>query len=46
VLSDGDSELKIVIITAVPGSADETRLRLAAIGGGPAPGTSEPFVPA
>jgi transcriptional regulator with XRE-family HTH domain len=35
VLSDGDSELKIVIMTAVPGSADETRLRLAAIGGVP-----------
>jgi transcriptional regulator with XRE-family HTH domain len=35
VLSDGDSELKIVIMTAAPGSADETRLRLAAIGGVP-----------
>jgi len=29
VLTDGDSELKIVILTASPGSADETRLRLA-----------------
>jgi transcriptional regulator with XRE-family HTH domain len=46
VLSDGDSELKIVIMTAVPGSADETKLRLAAIGGPSAAGTSEPFVPA
>ena len=46
VLSDGDSELKIVIMTAAPGSADETRLRLAVIGGPPAPGASEPFVPA
>lgn len=27
-LTDGDSELKIVIMTAAPGSADETRLRL------------------
>ncbi|WP_328994251.1 helix-turn-helix transcriptional regulator [Kribbella sp. NBC_01245] len=31
VLTDGDSELKIVIMTAVPGSADETKLQLAAI---------------
>ena len=46
VLSDGDSDLKIVIMTAVPGSADETKLRLAVIGGPPAAGTSEPFVPA
>lgn len=29
VLTDGDSELKIVILTAAPGSPDETRLRLA-----------------
>jgi transcriptional regulator with XRE-family HTH domain len=35
VLTDGDSELKIVIMTAVPGSADETTLRLAAIAGPP-----------
>ncbi|MGW7658089.1 MmyB family transcriptional regulator, partial [Streptomyces tendae] len=27
VLTDGDSEFKIVILTAVPGSADETKLR-------------------
>jgi hypothetical protein len=33
VLTDGDSELKIVIMTAVPGSADETKLRLAEIAG-------------
>lgn len=33
VLTDGDSELKIVIMTAAPGSADETTLRLAAIAG-------------
>jgi transcriptional regulator with XRE-family HTH domain len=31
VLTDGDSELKIVIMTAVPGSTDETKLQLAAI---------------
>ncbi|GAA3651614.1 helix-turn-helix transcriptional regulator [Streptomyces iranensis] len=35
VLTDGDSEFKIVIMTAVPGSADETKLRLAAIAGSP-----------
>jgi transcriptional regulator with XRE-family HTH domain len=33
VLTDGDSELKIVIMTAVPGSEDETKLRLTAIAG-------------
>ncbi|MFF6802974.1 helix-turn-helix domain-containing protein [Streptomyces sp. NPDC012616] len=33
VLNDGDSELKIVIMTAVPGSEDETKLRLTAIAG-------------
>ncbi|MEV6034245.1 hypothetical protein AB0L65_24040 [Nonomuraea sp. NPDC052116] len=27
ILTDGDSELKIVIMTAVPGSEDETKLR-------------------
>ncbi|WP_211369808.1 helix-turn-helix transcriptional regulator [Nonomuraea turkmeniaca] len=35
VLTDGDSELKIVIMTAVPGSTDETKLRLAVIAGPP-----------
>jgi transcriptional regulator with XRE-family HTH domain len=34
-LTDGDSDLKIVIMTAVPGSEDETKLRLAAIAGQP-----------
>jgi len=34
--ADGDSELKIVIMTAAPGSEDETKLRLAAIAGPPA----------
>ncbi|MEV7344662.1 helix-turn-helix transcriptional regulator [Streptomyces sp. NPDC093544] len=29
VLTDGDSDLKIVILTALPGSADEAKLRLA-----------------
>ncbi|WP_459755939.1 helix-turn-helix transcriptional regulator [Streptomyces sennicomposti] len=33
VLSEGDSEHKIVIMTAVPGSEDETKLQLAAITG-------------
>ncbi|MFF5727719.1 helix-turn-helix domain-containing protein [[Kitasatospora] papulosa] len=36
VLTDGDSELKIVVMTAVPGSEDETKLRLTAITGPPA----------
>lgn len=31
VLTDGDTELKIVILTAVLGTEDETRLRLAAM---------------
>lgn len=35
VLTDGDTELKIVILTAEPGSADETKLRLASIAGPP-----------
>jgi hypothetical protein len=35
-LTDGDSELKIVIMTAVPGSPDETKQRLAVIAGPPA----------
>ncbi|MFF5174726.1 helix-turn-helix domain-containing protein [Micromonospora sp. NPDC000089] len=33
VLTDGDRELKIVILSAAPGSDDETRLRLAAVAG-------------
>jgi transcriptional regulator with XRE-family HTH domain len=33
VLTDGDTELKIVILTAVPGSEDETKLSLAAVAG-------------
>ena len=32
-LGDGDTELKIVVMTAVPGSEDETKLRLAVITG-------------
>ncbi|MEU8693422.1 helix-turn-helix transcriptional regulator [Streptomyces sp. NPDC048665] len=36
VLTDGDSELKIVIMTAVPGSEDETKLRLTTVTGPPA----------
>ncbi|TFI42556.1 XRE family transcriptional regulator [Rhodococcus sp. 1R11] len=33
VLTDGDAELKIVVMTAAPGSEDETKLRLAAVSG-------------
>ncbi|MFB4278549.1 helix-turn-helix transcriptional regulator [Nonomuraea sp. MTCD27] len=33
ILNDGDSERKIVIMTAAPGSEDETKLRLAAVAG-------------
>ncbi|MBD3010745.1 helix-turn-helix transcriptional regulator [Streptomyces sp. 5-10] len=36
VLTDGDSELKIVIMTAVPGSQDETKLQLTTVIGPPA----------
>ncbi|MFI0241338.1 helix-turn-helix transcriptional regulator [Streptomyces sp. NPDC016845] len=36
VLSEGDSEHKIVIMTAMPGSEDETKLRLTAVTGAPA----------
>ncbi|MFI1035466.1 helix-turn-helix transcriptional regulator [Streptomyces sp. NPDC020951] len=35
VLTDGESDLKIVIMTAVPGSTDETKLKLATIAGPP-----------
>ena len=37
VLTDGDAELKIVILTASPGSEDETKLRLAVLAGVPDP---------
>jgi transcriptional regulator with XRE-family HTH domain len=33
VLTDGDSELKIVIMSTVPGSEDETKLKLAVLAG-------------
>ncbi|TXR55598.1 helix-turn-helix transcriptional regulator [Quadrisphaera setariae] len=33
VLTDGDADLKIVVMTAVPGSEDESRLQLAALAG-------------
>lgn len=36
VLTDGDSELKIVIMTAAPASEDETKLHLTAVAGPPA----------
>jgi transcription regulator MmyB-like protein len=34
-LTDGDTEHKIVIMTAASGTADETNLRLAAVAGTP-----------
>ncbi|WP_327108617.1 MmyB family transcriptional regulator [Nonomuraea glycinis] len=37
VLTDGDSELKIVVMTTTPGTPDETKLRLAVIAGPPPP---------
>nr|WP_223297285.1 helix-turn-helix transcriptional regulator [Catenulispora acidiphila] len=40
VLGDGDTELKIVIMTAVPGSEDETKLRLAVVAGAATAGIS------
>lgn len=36
-LTDGDSDLKIVVLTAEPGSEDETKLRLAAVAGAASP---------
>jgi transcriptional regulator with XRE-family HTH domain len=36
ILTDGDSELKIVIMTAAPGSEDESRLQLTTVIGTPA----------
>lgn len=36
VLTDGESELKIVIMTAAPGSEDETKFRPTAVPGPPA----------
>jgi len=35
VLTDGDAELKIVILTAAPGTSDETSMRLATVAGVP-----------
>lgn len=40
VLTDGDAELKIVILTAAPGTEDETKLRLAAVAGARDPALS------
>ncbi len=37
VMTDGDAELKIVILTAAPGTEDETKLRLAFLSGIPDP---------
>ncbi|MFI9598234.1 hypothetical protein [Nonomuraea sp. NPDC052265] len=42
VLVGGDSGCKIVIMSAVPGSADETRLRLAAVAGPPVDADGSP----
>jgi hypothetical protein len=36
-LGDGESDLKIVVMTTVPGSADETKVRLAAVAGATSP---------
>ncbi|MEU5256829.1 helix-turn-helix transcriptional regulator [Streptomyces longwoodensis] len=36
VLTDGDSDLKIVILTAAPGSEDESKIQLATVTGPPA----------
>jgi transcriptional regulator with XRE-family HTH domain len=41
VLGDGDTELKIVVMTAVPGSEDETKLRLAVIAGAASPAPAD-----
>ncbi|MFF3165422.1 helix-turn-helix transcriptional regulator [Streptomyces sp. NPDC003273] len=42
ILTDGDSELKIVIMTAVPGSEDETKLQLTTVTGPPATTRPDP----
>ena len=42
VLGAGDAELKIVVLTAVPGSADETALQLAVLAGASSPVVPEP----
>ena len=42
VLTDGDAELKIVVLTAAPGTEDETKLRLAA-GAGVQPDSRPPL---
>jgi transcriptional regulator with XRE-family HTH domain len=36
-LGDGESDLKIVVMTTFPGSADETKVRLAAVAGATSP---------
>lgn len=46
VLTDGDAELKIVILTAAPDTEDETRLRLAFLSGVPDPLVAETNTPA
>nr|WP_308401944.1 hypothetical protein [Streptomyces shenzhenensis] len=44
VLTDGDTELKIVIMTAAPGSEDETKLQLTTVVGPRAGTTGAPAV--
>jgi hypothetical protein len=44
VLNDSDTDLKIVIYTAAPGSEDETKLDLARVAGAVAP--AQPPTPA
>lgn len=46
VLTDGDAELKIVILTAAPDTEDETRLRLAFLSGVAHPARSPVLGPA
>ncbi|GAA3342025.1 helix-turn-helix transcriptional regulator [Amorphoplanes nipponensis] len=42
VMTDGDAELKIVVLTVAPGSEDETRMRLAFLAGVPGPALGSP----
>jgi len=40
VVTDGDAERKIVVLTAAPDSEDETKLRLAILSGAPDPASA------
>ncbi|GAA5143579.1 helix-turn-helix transcriptional regulator [Nocardioides marinquilinus] len=43
-LTDGDADLKIVVMTTAPGSEDESRMRLALVTGAPVPAAARDLV--